>query len=46
MEEVEEANRAAVESCHRVLALLSKPHDPAQARSIALGTDEACAKFR
>lgn len=46
MEEVEEANRAAVESCHRVLALLSQPHDPAQLRSIALGTDEACAKFR
>ncbi|KAG0548482.1 hypothetical protein BDA96_01G170600 [Sorghum bicolor] len=46
MEEVEEANREAVESCHRVLALLSQPHDPAQVRSIALGTDEACAKFR
>lgn len=46
MEEVEEANREAVESCHRVLALLSQPHDPAQARSVALGTDEACAKFR
>nr|ACG25409.1 WRKY transcription factor 21 [Zea mays] len=46
MEEVEEANREAVESCHRVLALLSQPHDPAQARSIALGTDEACARFR
>ncbi|PWZ24205.1 putative WRKY transcription factor 74 [Zea mays] len=46
MEEVEEANREAVESCRRVLALLSHPHDPAQVRSIALGTDEACTKFR
>lgn len=46
MEEVEEANRAAVESCHRVLALLSQPQDPAQLRSIALETDEACARFR
>ncbi|XP_062215164.1 protein WRKY1-like isoform X2 [Phragmites australis] len=46
MEEVEEANKAAVESCHRVLALLSQPQDPVQLRSIALGTDEACAKFR
>jgi hypothetical protein len=46
MEEVEEANRIAVESCHRVLGLLSQPQDPAQLRSIALGTDDACAKFR
>jgi hypothetical protein len=45
MEEVEEANRAAVESCHRVLALLAQPQDPAQLRSIAIGTGEACAKF-
>nr|WKC16880.1 WRKY transcription factor [Psammochloa villosa] len=46
MEEVEEANRVAVESCHRVLALLSQTQDPAQLRSIALETDEACARFR
>ncbi|KAM3294159.1 hypothetical protein ACQJBY_037202 [Aegilops geniculata] len=46
MEEVEEANRMAVESCHRVLGLLSQTQDQAQLRSIALGTDEACAKFR
>ncbi|CAM0875808.1 unnamed protein product [Alopecurus aequalis] len=46
MEEVEEANRIAVESCHRVLGLLSQTQDPAQLRSIALGTDDACAKFR
>ncbi|KAM0906959.1 hypothetical protein ACQ4PT_016436 [Festuca glaucescens] len=46
MEEVEEANRIAVESCHRVLGLLSQSQDPAQLRNIALGTDDACGKFR
>uniref|UniRef100_A0A0E0MPB1 WRKY transcription factor WRKY51 n=1 Tax=Oryza punctata TaxID=4537 RepID=A0A0E0MPB1_ORYPU len=45
-EEVEAANRAAVESCHRVLALLSQQQDPALLRSIASETGEACAKFR
>jgi hypothetical protein len=46
MEEVEVANRAAVETCHRVLALLSQQQDPALLRSIASETGEACAKFR
>jgi hypothetical protein len=46
MEEVEVANRAAVESCHRVLALLSQQRDPALLKSIASETAEACAKFR
>ncbi|KAL6623485.1 hypothetical protein ACP70R_033364 [Stipagrostis hirtigluma subsp. patula] len=48
MEEVEAANRAAVQSCHRVLALLSQSQqqEPAQLRSIASETGEACAKFR
>ncbi|KAJ1266191.1 hypothetical protein BS78_08G131800 [Paspalum vaginatum] len=46
MEEVEVANRAAVESCHRVLALLSQQQDPALLKSIASETSEACAKFR
>ncbi|KAF8733364.1 hypothetical protein HU200_014970 [Digitaria exilis] len=48
MEEVEVANRAAVESCHRVLALLSQSQqqDPALLKSIASETGEACAKFR
>ncbi|KAG8092963.1 hypothetical protein GUJ93_ZPchr0012g20296 [Zizania palustris] len=45
-EEVEAANRVAVESCHRVLALLSQQQDPALLRSIASETGEACAKFR
>jgi len=48
MEEVEVANRAAVESCQRVLALLSQSQqqDPALLKSIASETGEACAKFR
>ncbi|KQJ85974.1 probable WRKY transcription factor 74 [Brachypodium distachyon] len=46
MEEVEVANRAAVESCHRVLSLLSQQQDPALLKSIASETGEACAKFR
>ncbi|PWZ54618.1 putative WRKY transcription factor 21 [Zea mays] len=46
MEEVEVANRAAVESCHRVLALLSQQLDPALLKSVASETAEACAKFR
>ncbi|TKW29426.1 hypothetical protein SEVIR_3G393800v4 [Setaria viridis] len=48
MEEVEVANRAAVESCHRVLSLLSQSQqqDPALLKSIASETGEACAKFR
>jgi hypothetical protein len=42
------ANRAAVESCHRVLSLLSQSQqqDPAPHKSIASETGEACAKFR
>ena len=34
MEEVEEANREAVESCHRVLSLLSEPQDQVQYRNL------------
>ncbi|KAG2630520.1 hypothetical protein PVAP13_3KG529700 [Panicum virgatum] len=48
MEEVEVANRAAVESCHRVLTLLSQSQqqDPALLKSVASVMGEACAKFR
>ncbi|ONK64955.1 uncharacterized protein A4U43_C07F31830 [Asparagus officinalis] len=42
MEEVEEANRAAVESCHRALSHLSQ----AQYRNMMVETDEAVSKFR
>nr|GMD15505.1 probable WRKY transcription factor 21 [Ipomoea batatas] len=46
MEEIEEANRAAVESCHRVISLLSQPHDQSQYAKLALETGEAVHKFK
>ncbi|XP_068634772.1 probable WRKY transcription factor 74 [Aristolochia californica] len=46
MEEVEEANRAAVECCHRVLTLLSQPQDQIQYRNLILQTGEAVFKFQ
>ncbi|XP_015891503.3 probable WRKY transcription factor 21 [Ziziphus jujuba] len=46
MEEVEEANRAAVESCHRVLSLLSQPQDQVQYRNLAMETGEAVFRFK
>nr|QQV37196.1 WRKY transcription factor [Boehmeria nivea] len=47
MEEVEEANKAAVESCHRVLSLLSQPQqDQAQRRNLTAETGEAVFKFK
>ncbi|KAK4281238.1 hypothetical protein QN277_012759 [Acacia crassicarpa] len=46
MEEVEEANRAAVGSCHKVLSLLSHPQDQVQHRNLMLETGEAVGKFK
>ncbi|CAI9781237.1 unnamed protein product [Fraxinus pennsylvanica] len=47
MEEVEKANSAAVESCHRVLSLLSqKPQDQNQFRNLVEQTGEAVNKFK
>ncbi|KAF8401815.1 hypothetical protein HHK36_012761 [Tetracentron sinense] len=46
MEEVEEANKAAVESCHRVLSLLSQPQDQVQYRNLMVETGEAVFKFK
>ncbi|KAF2302519.1 hypothetical protein GH714_036680 [Hevea brasiliensis] len=46
MDEVEEANRAAVESCHRVLGLLSQPQDQVQYRNLMVETGEAVFKFK
>ncbi|KAI4349440.1 hypothetical protein L6164_010027 [Bauhinia variegata] len=46
MEEVEEANRVAVQSCHRVLSLLSQPQDQAQYRNLMVETGEAVGKFK
>nr|DAD19759.1 TPA_asm: hypothetical protein HUJ06_021222 [Nelumbo nucifera] len=46
MEEVEEANRTAVESCHRVLSLISQSQDPVQYRNLMVETGEAVSKFK
>ncbi|KDP21354.1 hypothetical protein JCGZ_21825 [Jatropha curcas] len=46
MEEVEEANRAAVESCHRVLSFLSQTQDQVQYRNLMLETGEAVFRFK
>lgn len=46
MEEVEEANRAAVECCHRVLSHLSPSQDQVQYRNLMAETGEAVSKFR
>lgn len=46
MEGVEEANKAAIESCHGLLNLLSQPHDEAQQRSLIAKTDQSVTKFK
>lgn len=49
MEEVEGANRSAVESCNKVLNLLSNPQvaqDQLQFRNLSMETGEAIGKFR
>lgn len=46
MEEVEEANKAAVESCHRVLSLLSQPQDQVQYKNLMVETGEAVFRFK
>ncbi|KAI3773038.1 hypothetical protein L6452_04235 [Arctium lappa] len=46
MEEVEAANRAAVESCHRILSLLAHPQDQVQCKNLKLQTGDAVVKFK
>ncbi|GAB2282295.1 Transcription factor [Dionaea muscipula] len=46
MEGVEEDNRAAVESCHRVLSLLAQPLDQVQYGNLSAETAQAVAKFK
>ncbi|KAG9155670.1 hypothetical protein Leryth_003952 [Lithospermum erythrorhizon] len=46
MEEVEEVNKIAVESCHKLLSLLTHPQDQYQYRNVALETGEAVSKFK
>jgi hypothetical protein len=46
MEGMEEANRTAVQSCHRVLALLSNPHGQlVPSKDLVAATGDAVAKF-
>ncbi|XP_044502142.1 probable WRKY transcription factor 21 isoform X2 [Mangifera indica] len=44
--EVEEANMVAVESCHRVLSLLSQTQDQVQYRNLMFETGEAIFRFK
>ncbi|CAL9067203.1 probable WRKY transcription factor 21 isoform X2 [Musa acuminata AAA Group] len=46
MERVQEANKAAVGSCYRVLSLLSQSQDQDQSRKLAAQTGEAVAAFK
>ncbi|CAL9156430.1 unnamed protein product [Musa hybrid cultivar] len=46
MEEVEKANRAAVDSCHRVLSLLSQSQDQVQSGNLLAGTGDAVSRFK
>ncbi|XVF06343.1 hypothetical protein REPUB_Repub06bG0039800 [Reevesia pubescens] len=46
MEEVEQANKAAIESCHKVLSLLSLPKDQVQYSNLMMETGEAVFKFK
>ncbi|PIA31478.1 hypothetical protein AQUCO_04900050v1 [Aquilegia coerulea] len=46
MEEVEEANKAAVESCLKVVTILSKPLDQTQYRNLMVETGKAVFRFK
>lgn len=46
MEEVEAANKAAVESCHRILNLLAQPKDHVQSKNLMIQTGEAVVRFK
>ena len=46
MEDVEEANRAAVESCHRVLSMMSQPGNEVHCRNLMVETAGAIVRFK
>ncbi|XP_042452451.1 probable WRKY transcription factor 21 [Zingiber officinale] len=46
MEEVEKANRAAVQSCIRALGLLSQPKDQVQSGDLLVETGETVSRFK
>ncbi|KAL4571998.1 hypothetical protein LXL04_018766 [Taraxacum kok-saghyz] len=45
MEEVEAANRTAVESCHKILTLLAQPQDQIQYKNLTVQTGDAVVRF-
>ena len=46
MEGVEEVSKAAVESCHRVLSIISQPQEQTQVRNLAVETEQAVTKIK
>nr|GMD27956.1 probable WRKY transcription factor 21 [Ipomoea batatas] len=46
MEEIEEANKAAVHSCHRIISLLSQPHDENHYGKLLVESGDAVHKFK
>ncbi|GKB96110.1 hypothetical protein Tco_0982247 [Tanacetum coccineum] len=46
MEEIEAANKATVESFHRILNLLAQPKDHVQSMNLIVQTDTAVIKFK
>jgi hypothetical protein len=46
MEEVEQANKTAVESCHRVLSMLCQPRDQVHHMNLMVETGEAVNRFK
>ncbi|KAJ4956431.1 hypothetical protein NE237_013214 [Protea cynaroides] len=46
MEEIEKTNKAAVETCHRFLSLLSQTQDQVQYRNLMVEAGEAVYKFK
>ncbi|KAJ8759441.1 hypothetical protein K2173_006973 [Erythroxylum novogranatense] len=46
MEQIEEAHKAAIQSCHRVLGLLSQAKDQPQHRNLMIETGEAVSRVK
>ena len=46
MEEVEAANKAAIESCHRILNLLTQPQNHLQSKNLMVQTSDAVYRFK
>lgn len=46
MEEVEAANKAAIESCHRILNLLAQPQNHVQSKNLMVQTGDAVYRFK